>query len=111
MKKRYPKECVKDIKPEKCFSKDPKVRITMSDVKNYETKLKKRLVELASDDKYPKETEKLLNAFREKAKILEERQKKEEEEAAKAREGAKGGTDDNNDAFVEEKKGGEDIYL
>ena len=63
-----------------------KVRITMSDVKNYETKLKKRLVELASDDKYPKETEKLLNAFREKAKILEERQKKEEEEAAKAKE-------------------------
>ena len=80
---------MKDIKPEKCFSKDPKVRITMSDVKNYETKLKKRLVELASDDKYPKETEKLLNAFREKAKILEERQKKEEEEAAKAKEGEK----------------------
>ena len=76
----------------------------MSDVKNYETKLKKRLVELASDDKYPKETEKLLNAFREKAKILEERQKKEEEEAAKAKALATDGTDDNNDAFVEEKK-------
>ena len=48
MKKRYPKECVKDIKPEKCFSRDPKVRVTMADVKEYEMKLKTRLVELAA---------------------------------------------------------------
>ena len=55
----------------------------MADVKEYEMKLKTRLVELAADDKYPKETEKLLEGFREKAKILEEQQKKEEEEEAK----------------------------
>ena len=103
MKKRYPKECVKDIKPEKCFSRDPKVRVTMADVKEYEMKLKTRLVELAADDKYPKETEKLLEGFREKAKILEEQQKKEEEEEAKKNDAKEGNG-------VEEKKSGADIY-
>merc|ERR1711871_912988 len=103
MKKRYPKEHIKDLKPEKCFSKDPKIRVTMQDVKTYEMKLKKRLVELAADDKCPKETEKLLDGFRDKAKVLEEQQKKEEEEEAKKKQVTDGD-------FVEEKKSGADIY-
>ena len=62
MKKSYAKEHVKDIKPEKCFPKDPKERVTMEMVKTYEMKLKQRLLELAADDKCPNETEELLKS-------------------------------------------------
>jgi ATP-dependent RNA helicase DDX60 len=71
MKKSYPKEHVKDVKPEKCFTKDPKERVTMEMVKEYEVKLKQRLLELAAEDKCPTETDELLEKFREGAKSVE----------------------------------------
>ena len=52
MKRHYPKDKVRDIKPEKVvFPKALNERVTMQHVTDYEKVLKDRLVELAADDR------------------------------------------------------------
>jgi hypothetical protein len=72
MKRHYPKEKVKDIKPEKVvFPKQDNQRVTMQHVTDYEKILKDRLTELAADDAFPAETEALLKEFRDVVDKLE----------------------------------------